>query len=127
MSGKNDQKVNLINRLRDPLRERFIVVSFLLSLFLNISTWILLYFSVQPRPDPIFLHYNIYYGIDLIGSWYEIYFIPGSGLIFLLANYILSVIMYPTKKLLAYLLVGFNLPLHLLLGLAAILIILINT
>ena len=50
------------------------------------------------------LHYNIYFGIDLIGAWYQIFIFPGLGLAFLLINAVIIYLFYQKEKFLAQLL-----------------------
>ncbi|PIS42465.1 MAG: hypothetical protein COT24_03415 [Candidatus Kerfeldbacteria bacterium CG08_land_8_20_14_0_20_40_16] len=116
----------LINTLRKPLKNKFFSFAILFSLFSNIGIWVLIYLYIQPNNEPISLHYNIYFGIDLIGEWYKLYFIPLSGLIIILVNYLVSAIIYSSKMVLAYLVIGVTAFVQILLGLAAILIILVN-
>lgn len=119
-------KTKLLKLLREPLKNKFVSFSLIFSLLFNIGIWFLLYLFIKPKTEPIFLHYNIYFGIDLIGEWYRIYLIPLSGFVILLVNYLVGAKIYQTKQVLTYLLVGFTIPLQIFLGLSAILIIRIN-
>ncbi|PIY97283.1 MAG: hypothetical protein COY66_00090 [Candidatus Kerfeldbacteria bacterium CG_4_10_14_0_8_um_filter_42_10] len=116
----------LISNFREPLRSKFFSLNLLFSIFLNIGIWGLIYFFIIPNSEPVSLHYNIYFGIDLIGEWYKVYFISLSGLIIILVNYLVSAIIYSEKKVLSYLIIGFTALIQMLLALAAILVILIN-
>ena len=109
-----------------PLRNKIIGFGILISMLLNIGIWIVLYIYIKPSHDPIYLHYNIYFGIDLIGEWYRIYLIPLTGLVIILVNYLAGVIMYSSKRVLSYLLVIFAVPVNMFLALSAILIVYIN-
>ncbi|MFA6271490.1 MAG: hypothetical protein WC693_00085 [Patescibacteria group bacterium] len=119
-------KVSFLQKLHAPLRNKIIGVALLIALFLNLGIWILLYMNIKPSPDPVFLHYNIYFGIDLIGDWYRIYIIPLSGLLIILVNYFVGVIMYSSKRILSYLIVIFTIPVNMFLALAAVLLAFIN-
>lgn len=127
MSLKLNSKSGKIAQFRKPLENKFVAFSFLFSLFFNVGIWILLNQFIEPTTELIYLHYNIYFGIDLIGEWYKVYLIPFSGFLILLVNYLVGAIMYPTKKVFTYLMTGFTIPLQIFLGWAAFLIILINT
>lgn len=59
----------------------------------------------MPQTEPIILHYNIFFGIDLIGPWFKIYLIPLFGLICFFINFALSAIIYKRSKILSYLLI----------------------
>ncbi|MBU0612782.1 hypothetical protein KKB10_02075 [Patescibacteria group bacterium] len=122
-----DQKrIKFKQALRAPLSSRIIGVGVLISLLLNLGMWVILYIFIKPSPEPIYLHYNIYFGIDLIGEWYKIYLIPLTGLIVILVNYLAGVIMYSSKRVLSYLVVIFAIPVNLFLALSAILLAFIN-
>lgn len=75
-----------------------------LSLFLNIFVWVWLLWKIRPQVDPIFLHYNILFGVDYIGEWWRILFLPLTGLIILLLNAIIGWLMFRQEKFVAYLL-----------------------
>lgn len=122
-----DQKrIKFKQALRAPLSSRIIGVGVLISLLLNLGMWVILYIFIKPSHEPIYLHYNIYFGIDLIGEWYKIYLIPLTGLIVILVNYLAGVIMYSSKRVLSYLVVIFAIPVNLFLALSAILLAFIN-
>ena len=91
-------------------RNKFIFVITVFNIVFNVCLWLLFIWRLKPQPDPIFLHYNIYYGIDLIGEWWKAYFfLPGSGLLFFLINYILAFFLYPREKIISYFLIGVSL------------------
>lgn len=83
-------------------RNRLNLILFSASLVLNIGLWIFLYFQIKPSQHPIPLHFSIYFGIDVIDKWYKIYIIPGLGLVFILANFLLGAIIYRSEKILSY-------------------------
>jgi|SaaInlStandDraft_4_1057021.scaffolds.fasta_scaffold128846_1 hypothetical protein len=120
------KRIKFSKILRNPLNNKIIGVSVLISIFLNLGIWIALHTSIKPSLEPVYLHYNIYFGIDLIGEWYRIYIIPLTGLIIILVNYLAGAIMYSSKKVLSYLVVIFAIPVNLFLALAAILLAFIN-
>ena len=41
---------------------------------------------VKSKQSTVIVHYNVYFGIDLIGSWEQIFIIPGIVFLFSLAN-----------------------------------------
>ena len=120
------KRLELIAALRAPLHNKIISVGVLVSILLNLGIWIVLYIYIKPSHGPIYLHYNIYFGIDLIGEWYRVYIIPLTGLLIILVNYLAGAIMYSSKRVLSYLLVIFAIPVNVFLALSAILIAYIN-
>lgn len=52
--------------------------------------WAYVLWRVRPSVDPTVLHATIYFGIDRVGEWWRMYFVPLSGLIVLGANVLLA-------------------------------------
>jgi hypothetical protein len=76
------------------------------SLIINIIIWGLIIFFIRPVDFPIILHYNVYFGVDVIGSWWQIYFLPLIGLLILSVNTFLGYLFYQQKeRIVAHLLV----------------------
>lgn len=68
------------------------------SIILNAVNWGLIAFFIRPVDFPIILHYNVYFGVDVIGAWWQVYYLPLIGLTVLLANTILGYIFYQQKE-----------------------------
>lgn len=101
----------------------------LAALLLQGSLWFLIFFKIMPlanQLDFLSLHYNIYFGIDLIGSWYRIFYIPVAGLIFLIINFILIVLLYKKERFLSYFVAACSTLISLGLAVALLLITLLN-
>lgn len=56
------------------------------SLVCNAATWTLLVWKIPYTQDTVFLHYNVFFGVDLTGSWSQLLWLPGSGLGILFVN-----------------------------------------
>jgi hypothetical protein len=116
----------------DPYREDLAVkINFISSLIINAITWVALYyklhaFSYLSESGQISLHYNIYFGIDNIGSWYNVFIIPLFGLFIIVFNNILAYTFYSKEKLISYLLIISQTVLQVILLAAAVFIILLN-
>lgn len=76
--------------------------------------------------ESVFLHYNIVFGVDLVGSWWKIYYLPLAGLLVFLLNYTLSFVFYKTDKFLSRLLNFWSLLFHLFLLAVVILLVRLN-
>ncbi len=72
----------------------FIIISFLL----NFICWGVLLFFIRPVDFPIILHYNVYFGVDMIGDWWQAYFLPLITLIITLINTVLAYFFYKNKE-----------------------------
>lgn len=117
------------NFFGQAFRDRFFQVIFSFTFGINLVIWILLYFKFFPLRslgDLVPLHYNVYFGIDLVGKWYKIFIIPLSGLIIFLINLILYCLLYLKEKMVKYFLGITSLLSQIVLLIASFAIILIN-
>jgi hypothetical protein len=80
-------KVTKKNRF---LRDRGVRFFIILSPILNLIAWFLAIVKLAPLPEPVILHYNSYFGVDLEGSGEKTLFLPGAGLFVLILNFFLS-------------------------------------
>lgn len=68
------------------------------ALGLNVLTWGIIVYFLRRVDFPIILHYNVYFGVDVIGSWWQVYFLPLIGLLILLINSSLGYLFYDKKE-----------------------------
>lgn len=112
------------------LRDRYIVWSIITNLIALIFLAIFLFIRIKPLADAgvgeIPLHYNVYFGIDLIGAWYQVFIMPALGFIILAINSVLAYNLYLKEKILSYSLIGSGLIASIFLIIAGIFIVLIN-
>jgi hypothetical protein len=64
------------------------------SLTINLANWIMLWIFIKPVDYSIILHYNVYFGVDMTGSWKSVFFLPGVGLLLFLVNFFLAFYFY---------------------------------
>lgn len=83
------------------LRDWWINIPLLISLGLQLFMWWYLLSHFHSGTEQIFLHYNIIFGVDLVGNWWQIFYLPAGGLLALLVNYFFSWYSYGTDRLLA--------------------------
>jgi hypothetical protein len=69
-----------------------------LGFLLNLASWIWLLWQIKPQTDPIFLHYNILFGVDSIGEWWKVFYLPVVGLFIYIVNAILGWILFGRDK-----------------------------
>lgn len=80
---------------------RMLAIGALLALISSLG--FLLYF-IRPGGSSIILHYNVYFGVDLVGVWWQAYALPFLGVIFLLGHLFLAHRFYmKTERIAAYL------------------------
>jgi len=71
------------------------------TMFLDaVSLAVLAYYN-RPIDLPIILHYNVYLGVDIIGDWWQMYFLPIIGNLFFLVNTALAYFFYQKRERLA--------------------------
>jgi hypothetical protein len=71
------------------------------TIFLAAASWAVLIIYIRPVDLPIVLHYNVYLGVDVIGDWWQVYFLPIISDLFLIINTILAYLFYQKKERLA--------------------------
>jgi len=103
--SKNHMKFynSLLIKLRDFFSQEFFksaLMHWVLigALILNGINWGLIAFFIRPVDFPIVLHYNVYFGVDVIGAWWQLYFLPAIGLIILIINTVLGYLFYQKQE-----------------------------
>lgn len=96
------------------------------SLFLNIVIWVWLLIEIRPQTEPVFLHYNILFGVDYVGEWWQVLYLPISGLVIIIVNAVMGWLLFSRDKFLAQILNGISLFCQLFLLIAAALLVFLN-
>ncbi len=86
------------------LQQKTIIILLGSSFVLNVFSWLWLLIRIRPQKELIFLHYNILFGVDLIGEWWKVFYIPLVGLIIIFANALLGWLFFNSDKFIARLL-----------------------
>lgn len=107
-------------------RDLWVSAPLLGVILIQIFLWWYLISGIRSDADQIFLHYNIIFGVDLVGDWWRIYFLPLTGVLVILLNYFFSLMFYSVDKFLARLMIGWVLFFHLFLMVGAILLVRLN-
>jgi len=108
--------------IQDKLALIFLITGFIL----NFAIWVFLFLKIKPTDLPITLHYNVYFGVDYLGRYTEVYVIPIIGLIVLLANAALGAYIFPKSKIAAKMLIAAVPIIQLLLAVSAVAIAVFN-
>lgn len=84
--------------------KRPVYVAIGLAILINLIAWLWLYLGTTDRGQEVVLHYTTLFGVDQIGQFNQLYYIPllGSGLI--LFNTLIAWILYPNNQFLGQLL-----------------------
>ncbi|HYE59996.1 MAG TPA: hypothetical protein VEA18_02320 [Candidatus Kapabacteria bacterium] len=108
------------------LRHRPHLILLSIAALFHLSIWVVILGYVRPQDDPIFLHYNILFGVDLLGVWWKVYYVPLGGLAILLTNALIGWLLFQKDKFISYLLLGGAMVCQVFILIAAILLILLN-
>jgi hypothetical protein len=88
----------------EPLAVRILLV---LNLIINIFLWIMAYqLNKIANQELVILHYNVDFGVKLIGSIKMLYVFPAISLVILFSNLTLLLSIKRPDRFLAYLLLG---------------------
>ncbi len=96
------------------------------SLLLNFLLWLLFYFRIPIQVEPIVLRYNIYVGINLIGSWFAIFYLPLVGLGIIILNFLLAGLIYKKDRLPAHFLAVTAMACQMILLVTGVLLVMMN-
>lgn len=96
------------------------------SLLINIGMWGWLLWYIRPGSGQIFLHYNVLFGVDLIGPWYHVLTIPTIGACVIGVNGALGWFFFGKDKFIAYLMNAITVITHIFLLIAALLLVFLN-
>lgn len=109
------------------LSDRWIIFPAVISIVLLVIMWWYLIIHIHPTTDQLFLHYTVVFGVDLVGSWWKLYYVPVAGTAIFFINYGFSHFMYRPQKFLARLLAMFTILIEIFLIVAAWLLVALNS
>lgn len=66
--------------------DRLLFIFLLVSILLCAASFGLILWKIPPTENTVFLHYNVYFGVDRTGNWRDIFWLPGSGAAILVLN-----------------------------------------
>lgn len=71
------------------------------GLLIFIVLFALVAFFIRPDSGTVILRYNSFFGVDLLGAWWQAYLVPGICLSFFLINLSLALLLFRRQSLLA--------------------------
>ncbi len=72
------------------------------SLLIILATWILFIVKKIEKSPLSVIHYNIYFGFDVLGNWTKLFFAPTLVLILTLINLILAIYFWAKHRAWSY-------------------------
>lgn len=92
------------------------------AIFFNFLLWGYVVLRLRAGSDAVVLHYTIYFGIDRMGAWWQLYLMPLAGTLLIMGNGMLGWLFRRQDALPGLLLAGLALFAQFVLGLAAALV-----
>lgn len=97
-----------------------------LSLLLNIASWVWLVWNIGKQDQQIFLHYNVLFGVDLIGNWNKMFNLPISGLFILILNATIGWLFFRNDKFISHIFNAIGLITQIIIFIASSLLVFLN-
>lgn len=92
-------------KLREFLKNKIIFWLSIFAFIVNAANWLVLMIFIQPVDLPLILHYNVYFGVDIMGNWREVFFSPAIGIVLFIINFLLAFYFYKSReRIISYLL-----------------------
>lgn len=60
-----------------------------------------IFYYIRPSSDAVILRFNVFFGVDLLGVWWQVYLIPSMCMVLFLGNLILAEILARRRVFLA--------------------------
>ena len=105
------------------LPNRIMLVS---GFLIHFMIWLWLVWYIRPQEEAIFLHYNILFGVDLVGSWVRIFSLPLFGLFILVTNAVVGWVFFSKDPFISYIANAISVLIQVFLFIAAALLVFLN-
>lgn len=86
----SDFGVGILKDARSFYGNTLVRFSLLAAAVLQFAGFALLAFFVRPQQSIVIVHYNVYFGVDLIGDWGQVFIVPFVSLAFVCVNTVLA-------------------------------------
>lgn len=105
----NRWKLKLTKLLnREYLSDINVRVMLTITGIIVLVVWLVAIFRFQPSDFMVPTRYNSFLGVTGIGSWYDLYYVPGVMSLCSLINFFLGSVLYSKDKMVSYIFVGAN-------------------
>lgn len=84
------------------MKNPFLLGTSAAALCVNALHWLYVAMRLSVRDVTLPAHYNIYFGIDLIGPWWYAFFLPAAGSVIVVTNLALAFALHKKITLSAY-------------------------
>ena len=97
-TNKTNEHEDALDGARTFYRNTLVRFSLVAIGILQILGLSLLFFFVRSGQSVVIMHYNVYFGVDLIGEWGQIFLIPSISILFVAINTLLAQWFYRYKE-----------------------------
>ena len=95
------KKEYIYSTWKKALKDKLFLFLNIINLLIVIGLFAALYYMFGfSKQESVVLHYNIYFGIDLIGGWYRVFNLAYVGLAIFLFNLLIGGFVYLREKVL---------------------------
>lgn len=88
--------------LRVIYKDKLVLVLSLIISLLFLATWFLFLIRKIDYSNLSVLHTNIYVGIDVLGSWQWLFYLPGLTILVSVLNFILAFFLWTRQRMWTY-------------------------
>ncbi|MBI2410458.1 MAG: hypothetical protein HYV32_00985 [Candidatus Kerfeldbacteria bacterium] len=106
--------------------DRLLFLFLLVSILLSAASFGLILWKIPPTENTVFLHYNVYFGVDRTGNWRDIFWLPGSGAAMVVVNAALVLWSKRMDAFIRRLVLACTMLLQIVVFVAAVLLVLLN-
>jgi len=92
----------------------------------NLLAWIWILFQIKPQDELIFLHYNILFGVDYVGEWWRVFYLPITGLFIFIVNFLIGWVLFHKDKFISVILQAVSLICQIFILVASALLVFLN-
>jgi hypothetical protein len=79
------------------------------AILFTLATWVLFFMTRIVQSPIASLHYNIYSGIDLLGDWLWLVYLPLVMLILSVINFLIATVIFTKKPVFSHFILAYNL------------------
>jgi hypothetical protein len=86
------------------LKNDIVRILLVVGLFPLLASFVVLGSTIFPISIPLILRYNVYFGVSLLGDWWQVYVFPIAGIFLYLVHFLLAKHYYNLReRILSYL------------------------
>lgn len=96
--AKWSRKIHFKNKGGSFFQNTIVRFSLIIGTLLHAAGLLILLAFVNPQQSSVILHYNVYFGVDVIGDRIQIFLLPSIATLFFVMNIFLAKWLYDSRK-----------------------------